>query len=290
MHHTYEELETDFLKDPILAEIWPKVNHLVTESIAITFTDIGDDTDVPIGTSKFGGCPDLPPSIQWEDLWSFEQGSDEQGNEIDKHHLSFVAQINFQEIKPFDRTGDLPDSGIVYFFCEGDNSCAATGQLGDSSELFKVFYYDGDLQALSRHPQASTIRATAQEYDSPTLFKTARLKFESIVCLPVISEYLYLGYDYEEQEPCLTYEQSKPYNRLVENRPFNYVLGYPIPIQRYDNYFWGIPQDRQLLLQVASNDELGMQWVDNGLLYFLIDRKDLHKRDFTNMFCYAEYS
>ena len=75
---------------------------LAKNSIQVTL-DIQDDDDLPIGVSKFGGCPDLPAGVEW-----FRTNAD--------IPMSFVAQINFAEAAPYDLENKLPKNGLLYFF------------------------------------------------------------------------------------------------------------------------------------------------------------------------------
>lgn len=65
-----------------------------------------DDASLPVGVSKLGGLPDLPDDLAWPVL------------DLKSHSLplTFVGQLNFAEIKPHDRSGLLPDRGLLYVF------------------------------------------------------------------------------------------------------------------------------------------------------------------------------
>jgi uncharacterized protein YwqG len=45
----------------------------------------------------------------------------------------------------------------------------------------------------------------------------------------------------------------------------------------------------RLLLQVDSDDDAGMMWVDSGLLYFWIRKDDLAARRFERVWCVMQY-
>jgi len=75
--------------------------ELLRPAIALTATR-ADDAQIPVGASKFGGAPDVPADFEWP-MWN------------DKP-LGFLAQINLEEVAPFDVEGLLPKSGLLSFF------------------------------------------------------------------------------------------------------------------------------------------------------------------------------
>jgi hypothetical protein len=78
-----------------------------------------DDEIMPIGCSKLGGVPDLPPGIEWPST--------------NGHSHRFFAQLRLDELSLFDVCGLLPwTTGMLYFF-----------------EDEKVLYYDGDMTILT---------------------------------------------------------------------------------------------------------------------------------------------
>jgi uncharacterized protein YwqG len=107
-----------------------------------------NDAELPIGASRLGGRPDLPPSIEWprwngftaEDLVTARGMRIPQGQK--PATLSFLAQVNLAEIP--DGTGLLPDRSWLFFFYDAaqqpwgfdprDRGCA------------RVIYFDGDVR------------------------------------------------------------------------------------------------------------------------------------------------
>ena len=69
--------------------------------------------ELPVGSSKFYGKPDLPASIQWP-------------MDVEKsEHLIFIAQINMKDISGRFHSvqGVLPTEGWLYFFMDWENDC-----------------------------------------------------------------------------------------------------------------------------------------------------------------------
>jgi uncharacterized protein YwqG len=61
-------------------------------------------TDVPVGTSRFGGTPDLPAGMKWP-----TRG---------KTPLTFLAQLRLDELRPFDPDHVFPERGLLSIFLD----------------------------------------------------------------------------------------------------------------------------------------------------------------------------
>jgi len=102
-----------FQRNEILSFIRPALRM---EKSSIENTDIGE--------SKIGGSPDLPKEFPWplgEDCNVFFNES----TEDEKRLAGFIAQINLKEISGFKTHNNLPEKGLLSFFCfqdiENDN-------------------------------------------------------------------------------------------------------------------------------------------------------------------------
>ena len=60
--------------------------------------------------SKWWGDPDLPENMQYPTMTVEEDG------EKYEYPLTFICQINCEDIAPFDTEGRLPHEGMLYFF------------------------------------------------------------------------------------------------------------------------------------------------------------------------------
>jgi hypothetical protein len=122
-HPTEEELgEIDYQS--------PKYAGLGVTQAIITATSDRDRAvmdRLPIGASRFGGVPDLPPDIAWP--------------ESKGKKLPFLAQINLAELRVFhDRA--LPSDGWLYAFGRFDNE--------HDDQPVVVFHHQGDVKNLAR--------------------------------------------------------------------------------------------------------------------------------------------
>lgn len=64
--------------------------------------------------SKWWGDPDMPENMQYPTVEVTEDG------ESFDYPLTFVCQINCEDIAPFDKEGKLPHEGMLYFFAAID--------------------------------------------------------------------------------------------------------------------------------------------------------------------------
>ena len=65
--------------------------------------------------SKWWGDPDMPENMQYPTMQVTEDG------ETFDYPLTFVCQINCEDIAPFDKDGKLPHEGMLYFFASIDD-------------------------------------------------------------------------------------------------------------------------------------------------------------------------
>lgn len=61
--------------------------------------------------SKWWGDPDMPENMQYPTI----EVTDEEGDKMD-YPLTFICQINCEDIAKFDTEGKLPHEGMLYFF------------------------------------------------------------------------------------------------------------------------------------------------------------------------------
>ena len=235
---------------------------IAASSIGIT-KEKTNEKDIKLGSSKFGGTPDLPAHLSFP---KYENG-----------YLSFLAQINLSEAKSYDKENLLPETGILYFFYDIINQ--PWGMDKEDKESFQVFYFDGDARELSRTPYPEI----TEDYNPLATYK---ITFTDI-----------LTYPEELNGLVLTEDELDNYFEFRESRqPRHYMLGEPFNIQ--NNVFEEIiyyeneaeadekiklkSRELALLFQMDSDDDLNLMWGDSGIIYFCIDKKDLETKAFSN--------
>ena len=190
-----------------------------------------------LGETKLGGHPDLPPDTPW--------------SHSDGRPLAFVAQIRLDDLPRLD-DDVLPASGLLSFFC-------APIAL-DEQDAGRVLYTPTG---------TPLVRARAPaELEADERFAPAPLTATIELSAPSAQSELldHLG---------LSHEQRRAYDEALEpdtDTPIHRMLGHPDAIQ--DDPSAGRPGTR-LLLQVDSDEAVGMMWGDVGRLYYLITPEDL---------------
>jgi uncharacterized protein YwqG len=110
--------------------------ELLRPAIALQATR-ADDSQIPLGASKFGGAPNVPANFEWP-MWN------------DKP-LGFLAQINLEEVAPFDVEELLPKSGLLSFFISFDEEKQVWGD-ADQRQGWQTFFWKNQSLQCSEFP------------------------------------------------------------------------------------------------------------------------------------------
>jgi hypothetical protein len=221
--------------------------ELLRSSIRL-FSTRSEDAQIPVGATKLGGCPDLPPGVPWP--------------HIGEGVLSFVAQFRLEDLAPLDDDHLLPDTGLLSFFIMDEfDPPEALGAVRvllsegpfERREIPASFDRRPADQVLREPFAACTLRATRLLHvappDRPAVARVVsadkRADYETNVCVAFSSEHQLLGF---REEP------------------------YEAP-----------PEGSELLFRCISDDEAGMEWGDVQDLCFYIPTADLRARDFSNV-------
>lgn len=253
---------------------------------------------LPIGVSRLGGQPDLPPSIEWprwdgfaeEDFigangFTFPRGCKPAA-------LSFLAQLNLAEIP--DGTGLLPDRGWLFFFYDAEQQ--PWGFDPRDRGCSRVFYFDGDVDSLRR--------AEPPQVPKPLEFATTKVTPWLTATLPRWD--YQLGLDLDESVTDTYWELAE--NHIAGPEPHHRLLGWPKQVQGdmelecqlvtngiYCGGTEGYESDKARSLEPGAKDWImllqldtdeagpGWMWGDSGCLYFWIRKQDLAERRFENV-------
>ena len=109
----------DFKK--IITEI---LDNLKKNEITLS-TEFNNNSEI-VDKSKIGGRPYLPKDLTWPYYQELP--------------LSFLAQINLEEVSSLDKDKLLPDKGMLYFFYELETQ--EWGYNPQSKGCAKVFYFE----------------------------------------------------------------------------------------------------------------------------------------------------
>jgi uncharacterized protein YwqG len=86
-----------------LGELWEDFEKVLRPTIFLRKGELVDDENIPVGASKFGGFPDLPPDL---DL------PVDSNSEV----CSLVVQVDLADIATLDEENLLPKTGLLSFF------------------------------------------------------------------------------------------------------------------------------------------------------------------------------
>lgn len=260
-------------QDAGLEQHWQKFESLLRSEIAIQPEDAAD-TEIKVGQSKIGGQPDLPKNQTW-----FKENNGKS--------LGFLAQINLSETRQFDKSNQLPSSGLLYFFYSAEQE--AWGFDPKDKDKFKVFYFNGDITDLERTDFPSDLPEHSK-------YKTCKLSFANSVSAP--------NWESDIVNGLLTSEEQDAYIELTVDGEITKLLGHSDNIQGTmeeecqlvtnglycgdpsgynDPRAEGLKKDANqwiLLFQIDSIDKAGMMWGDVGRVYFWIKKDDLEKKSF----------
>ncbi len=271
---------------PLIREMLPRVaddlEGLLANSIRLR-TQSANESDLPVGVSKIGGNPDLPPDTKWPT----------RGDALSPKPLSFIAQLRLPDVTEYDPEGVLPRSGMLYFFYDADDQ--PWGSDPADRDSWRVVH-------ATEHPD-TLVRTPPFGLGESAIFKPCAVAFATEISLP--------GWDSATIDSLdLTEEEDELYNELVEriielkgidNGPLHRLLGYPDQIQNDMQLECQLSShglrandpgagelregaaDWVLLLQIDSDESAEMQWGDRGSIYFMIRRQDLQAHDFDNV-------
>ncbi len=241
------------------------------------FTTAVDEFLLSVGASKLGGVPDLPPGTSWPQWKGLPQ--------------SFIAQIRMDDIHSYDTNGLLPQSGMLWFFYDAQQQTYGA----DPADLggWRVIFMDSNPRGLQRTPAPAQLPASSQ-------FKACAITFASEMTLSQQPKLEIPNLDWTDAE-------QKQYETLLSTFPnsadramvHHRLLGHPDTIQddmRLECQLasHGVTDvsdpraselsksamDWQLLLQIDSDEQAGMEWGNNGILYYWIKKGDLQAHHF----------
>ena len=252
------------------------IDLIAQDSIRIYATPTEDST-LPVGVSKIGGVPDLPAATAWPEWNGIPQ--------------SFIAQIRLDDVHAIDTQGLLPSDGMLWFFYDAKQE--TYGENPSDSGGWRVFYAE-HIPPLQRIPAPATLPSTSR-------FGACSLTYSVEITLDQQPQLDIPNFDWtaEEQQK---YEQllaSFPSAEARTTPPHHRLLGYPDTIQddmrvQCELVSQGITDtddahaaelqknanEWQLLLQIDTDERIGMRWASSGMLYFWIKRDDLRSRSF----------
>jgi uncharacterized protein YwqG len=252
------------------------IARVTQNSIRLYATPV-DESSLKTGASKLGGNPDLPPGTAWPEWKGAPQ--------------SFIAQIRLDDAHPHDAEGLLPPNGMLWFFYDARQE--TFGEAPADRGGWRVIFKSGDLTGLQRMQAPATLPAESR-------FHACSLRFAGEITLSQQPDLEIPGLDWSE-------DSQKSYENLLATFPgqadrasiHHRLLGFPETIQddmrmQCQLVSHGVTDeddprtaalskdasDWRLLLQIDSDEHAGMNWGNNGMLYYWITLADLKAQHF----------
>lgn len=225
--------------------------------------DEADLSDLPLGASRFGGVPDLPPDLAWP--------------EAEGRKIQFLAQIDFSELPRWEGC-PLPADGWLYYFGLYEN---------DHAMVTVARYHRGPRAALVRAPVPGEDEIWLNLDDEP-IYELVPLKPRLGLTLDAVPLAAAIGVADPDRFASDLREFLE--EAEIEEAPLEdlsrvgWLLGDLMWVdgsaREHAANFNLEGDDWMNLLTVLSAGS--MEWGDCGMLYLLIRRSDLAKADFTH--------
>lgn len=249
--------------------------------------------------SKIGGKPYLPKDF----IWPYYQ----------KLPLSFLAQINLEEVSSLDKDNLLPDKGMLYFFYELETQ--EWGYKPQDKDCAKVFYYEDTTNF--------TLIDFPKDMENYCKIPEFKVNFKSNISLPSYEDFDNLNEREKILEKYKIFENFKEFeNKLFDDYSdicdeymqsldnCTKLLGYPDIIQnsmeeecaavtrginlggigylylkKYHDEIRKASEDWILLFQMDTieTNDYELMFGDCGHIYFWIRKEDLKNKNFENI-------
>lgn len=260
----------------------------------ISITTHESESDGIITRSKFGGKPAVPSEFEWP---RFE--AEDYDEETANRPLSFLCQINLNEIAPFDKEALLPPKGLLLFFYE--QAAPRWGFDPKDRGCSRVFFFeDVSHVELMDYPDDLNDAYRVKEYDISFCTSNSYPSYEEFSCYSNVA----CDWDkYDENLEKANYKIDSERHKLLgyANLIQNEMLTECERIERglycgdsksYKNTPDDIKADINrsatewiLLFQMASiqEDDYELMFGDAGNLYFYIRKEDLRSKQFNKV-------
>ena len=244
-----------------------------------------------IGKTKLGGCPDLTKKISWAT------------SKHDNNYISFLGQINLEEVQSFDEQELLPQKGMLYFFFNLDS--------GDDGKVI----FSEEVAELERAIPPEEFKEQKKSFFQRLLTGNSKKRILKESEVEIFKEYNIPSWDSLRIERIQknTKTDIKPINAFeeglfedsyeegeIETTSNHHLLGNYKGIQNeyhelnFIDFKIGDLEKMtlaeiekalkwKLLFQFDSDDNLEISWGDWGRIYFFIQEEDLKKKNFDNV-------
>jgi uncharacterized protein YwqG len=280
---TRDEL-AKLIRDSRISHLGDQIASRIRASIRLR-TQPAELNDIPLGATRMGGVPDLPPGVDWP--------------RNDETPLAFIAQVSLADVTELDRERVLPSNGWLCFFYDSANQPWGYDPAYKSG--WRMLHFDA--------PADSLRRATPPAFGGgQTAFEPCEVTAEAEDTLPDTSALITEGVLEHMSDDFHAYFEFVDEYAGSDAGCRHRLLGNPDVIQgemrrscqfASNGLYCGDPSvyddpradvlargagEWILLLQVDSDEGgPGWMWGDCGRLYCWIRKQDLAQRDFDHV-------
>jgi hypothetical protein len=284
MWSTRKELETALAQAGLGA--WsPQLAAAARPAIILEPGPVEDGADAPIGASRLGGMPDLPPEVPWPWRPAFSDRKFFKDHAERPWPLSFVAQIDFAEILSAGGLEGFPSSGRVLFFC--DPIEVPWGQSMEDQTCGSVMFFSEQTESLGRRNFPAELSNPRSRRPEEFVFRPRRLTPKLWLLPPPLGsrELRTLDPNWNDSYPtCWKHQEEKAYEAYEQFwedltaehpnalRAIRQVGGIAFPDQDPveadcvkfgdDDYLNSPPEEEKAFLERMEKDGAPIDWPD----------------------------
>lgn len=225
-----------------------------------------EEAEVYPGCSKIGGYPHVPADFQW---FRNNEGK----------ALTFLMQINCEDIHNIDKDNIFPEKGMLYFFYDFENE--PWNSSDDGGNGYAVYYYDSDISELQPCPFPDEAGENYFRYaEENCVIDEQFVEFFAVPDLPEYddNEDAADKYSYEEYEAAryklLGYDPDAYSDDYFKLGGYSNSIQYGLS-EVFDSSYVQLCQ-----LSTFESEKCGFMFGDDGRLYYYIKKEDLSSRQF----------
>lgn len=225
-----------------------------------------EEAEVYHGCSKIGGYPLVPADFRW---FRNNEGK----------ALTFLMQINCEDIHKIDKDNIFPEKGMLYFFYDFDNNPWDSSD--DGGNGYAVYYYGGDISELQPCPFPDEAGENYFRYaEENCVIDEQPVEFFAVSDLPEYDD----NEDAADKYSYVEYEAAR--YRLLGYDPNAYsedyfkLGGYSNSIQCGLSEVFDSSYVHLCQLSTFESEKCGFMFGDGGCLYYYIKKEDLSSNRF----------
>jgi len=223
---------------------------------------VGNESPRNVGFSKLGGNPDVPSEFEWP-YWK-------------ERPLSFLMQLNLEDLKDFEYSQFYSQRGFLYFFFDPLQEEWGINY-PKNREAWRIIYHDVDRSALLRTQNPSSDKKHTYPTCYISFFPDIHLPSQAIQLFYFMKGDKFTWHELDDFDIFYSKIRSKilNYNNVVDNHA---LFGYADMIQEGPFFTESIH-----LLQLGDDKQLKWRWGGGGRLHFYIKEDNLKKNHFDDV-------